>query len=78
MTTSNSGTSEREGDEEELEQMQQEHETELLHGSAPCTSFRTLLHTSEKTTKEQIEKAQDEERQYTSVHQNIQETVDHG
>ena len=36
-------------------------------GSAPCISFRTLLHSSEKGTKEQIEKAQDEQRQYTQA-----------
>ena len=47
--------------------MQQEHQTELLFGSAPCISFRTLLHPSEKGTKEQIEKAQDEERQNTQA-----------
>ena len=45
--------------------MQQEHQTELLIGSAPCISFRTLLDPSEKGTKEQMEKAQDEERQNT-------------
>ena len=39
-------------------------------------SFRTLLHTSERGTKEQIEKVQDEERQiHTSVHESVQETV---
>ena len=54
-------------DQERLEQLQQEHETELLVGSAPCTSFRTVLHRSEKGTKEQIENAQDEERQYTQA-----------
>ena len=54
-------------DQEKLEQLQQEHETELLIGSAPCKSFRTLLHPCEKGTKEQIEKAQDEERQYTQA-----------
>ena len=52
-------------DAEKLEQMQQEHQTELLIGSAPCVFFRTLLHPSEKGTKGQIEKVQDEERQYT-------------
>ena len=31
-------------DQEKLEQTQQEHQTELLIGSAPCISFRTLLH----------------------------------
>ena len=40
---------------------------ELLIGSAPCKSFRTVLHRSEKGTKEQIEKAQDEERQNTQA-----------
>ena len=54
-------------DQERLEQMQQEHQTELLIGSAPCISFRTVLHRSEKGTKEQIEKAQDEERQHTQA-----------
>ena len=54
-------------DQECLEQMPQEHQTELLFGSASCISFRTLLHPSEKGTKEQIEKAQNEERQYTQT-----------
>ena len=54
-------------DQERLKQLQQEHQTELLIGSAPCTSFRTVLHRSEKGTKEQIENAQDEERQYTQA-----------
>ena len=54
-------------DQERLEQMQQKHQTELLIGSAPCISFRTLLHASEKGTKEQIEKAQAEERQHTQA-----------
>ena len=49
-------------DMERLEHMQQEHQTELSIGSAPCISFRT-----QKGTKEQIEKAQDEERQYTQA-----------
>ena len=31
-------------DKEKLEQIQQEHQTELFIGSAPCKSFRTLLH----------------------------------
>ena len=52
-------------DQERLEQMQQENQTELLIGSAPRISFRTLLHSCEKGTKERIEKAHDEERQYT-------------
>ena len=43
-------------DQEKLEQLQQEHQTELLIGSAPCMSFRTLLHPSERGTKEQTEK----------------------
>ena len=30
-------------DQERLEHMQQEYQTELLIGSAPCMSFRTLL-----------------------------------
>ena len=54
-------------DQERLEQMKQEHRTELLIGSAPCMSSRTLLHPCEKGTKEQIEKAQDEERQHTQA-----------
>ena len=52
---------------ERLEQTQQENQTELLIGSAPCKSFRTLLHPCVKGTKERIEKAQDEERQYTQA-----------
>ena len=52
-------------DQEKLERMQQEHQTELLIGSARCIFFRTLPHPSEKGTKEQLEKAQNEERQYT-------------
>ena len=75
MTTENSGTSERERT-KRLEQLQQEHQTELLIGSAPCISFRTLLHPSEIGTKQQSEKVQDEERQ--CVHQSVQETVEHG
>ena len=54
-------------DQERLEHMQQEHQTELLIGSAPCISSRTLLHPCEKGMKEQIEKAQDEVRQYTQA-----------
>ena len=54
-------------DQERLEETQQEHQTELLIGSAPCKSFRTLLHRSEKRKEELIEKAQDEERQYTQA-----------
>ena len=54
-------------DQERLEHMRQEHQTELLIGSAPCISFRTLLHSCGKGTKEQIEKAQDEERQHTQA-----------
>ena len=50
-------------DRERLEQMQQEHQTELLIGSAPCISFRTLLYPS--GTKTQIDRVQDQERQYT-------------
>ena len=45
-------------DQKRLEQMQEEHQTELLIGSAQCMSFRTLLHPSEKGTKRQIEKVQ--------------------
>ena len=43
--------------------VQQEHQTELLIGSAPCISFRTLLYPS--GTKTQIDRVQDQERQYT-------------
>ena len=50
-------------DRERLEQMQQEHQTELLIGSAPCISFRTLLYSS--GTKTQTDRVQDQERQYT-------------
>ena len=50
-------------DRETLEQMQQEHQTELLIGSAPCISFRTLPYPC--GTKTQIDKVQDQERQYT-------------
>ena len=50
-------------DRERLEQMQQEHQTELLIGSAPCISFRTLLYPS--GTKTQTDRGQDQERQYT-------------
>ena len=49
-------------DRERLEQMQQEHQTELLIGSAPCISFRTLLYDS--GTKTQIDRVQDQERQH--------------
>ena len=56
-----------EEDRERSEQMQLEHQTELLIGSASCTSFRTLLYASEKGTKYQIEKMQDQERQYTQA-----------
>ena len=50
---------------ERFERMQQEHQTELLIKSAPCISFRALLRTapSEKETKHQIKKVQDEERE---------------
>ena len=54
-------------DRERLEQMQQEHQTALLIGSAPCLSFRTLLYPCEKGIKERIEKGQDQERQYTQA-----------
>ena len=56
------GTSE---DQDKLDRMQQEPQTELLNGSAPCISFRTLLPPSEKGTKKQTETAQDEQRQHT-------------
>ena len=53
-------------DRERLEQMQQEHQTELLIGSAPCISCRTLLVPSPISgTKTQIDRVQDQERQYT-------------
>ena len=51
-------------DQERLEQLQQEHQTELLVGAYP---FAHLLHPCEKGTKEQIKKAQDEERQHTQT-----------
>ena len=35
-------------------QIQQEHETELVIGSAPCTSFRTLLHPARKERKSKL------------------------
>ena len=50
-------------DRKRLEQMQQELQTELLIGSAPCISFRTLLYPS--GTKTQTDSVQDQERQYT-------------
>ena len=50
-------------DRERLEHMQQKHQTELLVGSAPCISFRTLLYPS--GTKTQIHRVQDQERQHT-------------
>ena len=50
-------------DREKLEQMQREHQTEFLIGSAPCISFRTLLHPS--GTQTQTDRVQDQERQYT-------------
>ena len=50
-------------DRERLEQMQQEHQTELLIGSTPCISFRTLLYPC--GTKKQTDRVQDQERQYT-------------
>ena len=43
--------------------MQQEHQTELLIGSAPCISFRTLLYPS--GTKSQTDRVQVQERQHT-------------
>ena len=50
-------------DRERLEEMQQEHQTELLIGSAPCISFCTLL--CPCRTKTQTDKVQEQERQYT-------------
>ena len=49
-------------DRERLEQMQQEHQTELLIGSAPCISFRTSL--NPYGTKTQTVRMQDQERQH--------------
>ena len=43
--------------------MQQEHQTQLLIGSALCISFRTLLYPSGMKT--QTDRVQDQERQYT-------------
>ena len=54
-------------DQEKLEQMQQEHQTVLLIGSVPCISFRTPLHPSERGTKTQTDRVQDEEKQYTQA-----------
>ena len=42
-----------------LEQMQQEHQTEFLIGSAPCIFFRTLLYPC--GTKTQTDRVQDQE-----------------
>ena len=50
-------------DRKRLDHLQQEHQTELLIGSAPCISFRTLLYPS--GTKTQTDRVQDQERQYT-------------
>ena len=61
-------------DQERWEQMQQEHLTELLIRSAPCLSFRTLLHPSEKGTKRQFEKVQDEERRYTRASKRMRDS----
>ena len=47
--------------------MQQEHKTKLLIGSAPRMSFRTPLHPSEKGTKRQMKKVQEEERRHTQA-----------
>ena len=44
-------------DQERLEQMQQEHQPDLLIGSALCTSFRALFHPNKK--KAQTERMQD-------------------
>ena len=55
------GTKEDKG---RLEQMQQEHQTELLIGSAPCISFRTLLCPS--GTKTQTDRVQDNTRERAS------------
>ena len=50
-------------DGERLEQMQQEHQTELFIGSPPCISFRTLLYPC--GTKTQTDRVQDQEREHT-------------
>ena len=64
-------------DRERLEQMQQEHQTELLIASAPCISFRTLLYPS--GTKTQTDRVQDQERQSTrACIEGVQKTIDHG
>ena len=63
MTTDNSGTSERESTEKDWSKCNKTIKTELLIGSAPCISFRTLLHPC--GTKTQIDKVQDQDRQYT-------------
>ena len=49
-------------DRERWEQMQQQHQTELLLGSAPCISFRTLLYPC--GTKTKTDRVQDQGRQY--------------
>ena len=46
-----------------MDQVQQKHQTELLIGSAPCISFRTLLYPC--GTKTQTDRVHDQERQYT-------------
>ena len=50
-------------DRERLDQMQLEHQTELMIGRAPCISFRTFLYTC--GTKTQTDRVQDQERQNT-------------
>ena len=52
-------------DQEKLEQMQHEHQPDLLIGSAPCTSFRAMLHSCK--TEEQTERMPDDERQHTQA-----------
>ena len=49
-------------DRERLEQIQREHQAELLIGSAPCISYRTFLYPC--GTKTQTDRVQDQERQY--------------
>ena len=48
--------------------MQREHQPEILIGSAPYTSFRTLLCPCKKGKRYQVEKMQEQERLYMQAH----------
>ena len=64
-------------DRERLEQTQQEHQTELLIGCAPCISLRMLLYPC--GTKTQTDRVQDQERQHTrACIEAYKKTIDHG